>query len=148
MSETRAPASVIGAVIAGFMPLVGSVFGVVTFWVAAGRGSLPFVWRVLAESGWTAWLVLAAWTIATLAVAGLLAAAARGVRIPSALIIGFALLPWLTGVLGSSWSLMATRTAIDSVAIDTSQRALIIAQGISEASGNRLLGTIATSALE
>jgi hypothetical protein len=95
--------------------------------------------------GLVIYLVLVAFMFAVAAAAAGLALVARGVRLPIAVPIAGAGLPWLVANLGFGLELGRIRDAIHYV--DPSMRMMLVAQGLAEASTNRTWGALATGAV-
>jgi|GEM_PF-6650760 len=136
------PPSPAGVGFAASLPFVVGLLATIVFVVGlADESVMPF----MQETGWPFYAIVAMSWFAALVLTVTLVLAARGMRIPSALSLFFAGLPWLVGVAGARFS---TTTAINAVQnADAASRASIMAMGIAEASGARLLGAWCTSAL-
>ncbi len=102
---------------------------------------------VLRDTGASGWLVLLTGALASATVAWLTFAAGRGKRVPVAATIAGACSPWLVGVAGMSFGFHRAEAAVSGGSVDPGQRAAILAMGLSEASGARVLGTTVTAAL-
>ena len=132
------------AIAAALTPTVFSLFACVLFGLAtaAGGGSLLYA---IQEMGTSFYFILFASLSAMVAVSVLLYAAARGVRVPAALTIALASLPWLTGVAGARWGVHVATSAV--AGADPASRAVLMAAGIAEATHARLFGALIASGL-
>lgn len=139
--EVRKPSG-IATGLAATLPFVVGLLATIVFVVGLGREP---VWPFLQETGWPFYaIILTAW-FSALVLTVTLVLAGRGMRVPTAMSLFFAGLPWIVGVAGAR---LSTSTAIDAVSnADAAMRATMLAQGIAEASGARLLGAWCTSAL-
>lgn len=136
------PPSLAAAGLAASLPFVVGMLATIVFVVGlADESVMPF----MQETGWPFYAIVAISMFAALVLTVTLVLAGRGVRIPSAISLFFAGLPWLVGVAGARFS---TTTAINAVQnADPAMRATMMAMGIAEASGARVLGAWCTSAL-
>ena len=124
------------------MPFMVGLLATFVFFLGFGGESLA---RFAQETGWSFYaVVLSAWFGALVLTVALILAA-RGTRIPTGLSLFFAGLPWMVGVAGVR---VSTQHILDALTnVDPAMRATLLAAGISEASGARLVGAWCTSAL-
>lgn len=128
--------------LAASMPFLVGLAATVVFVVGLKRES-PL--RFAQETGWPFYAVVAMTWLSALVLTITLALAGRGARVPSAVSLFFAGLPWLVGVAGVR---VSTSHVLDAVTnVEPSMRATLIAQGLAEASGARLVGAWCTAAL-
>lgn len=134
-------------VLAASMPfVVGGVATLLALVGMAGARGGGLV-SLLQETGWVGYAVLLLSGLCAPALAVLLGLAGRGYRVPSALAVGVAAMPWLLGAAGVRLGMSQVRAALEFVTIDPSMRAALLARGVAEASGARLLGAWCASAL-
>ncbi len=131
------------AVVAASLPLLFLILSAVTLLgVTHTPRALVHLFR---EAGWIAYVTLFAALVSALVCGVLLFLAGRGARIPAALSVFVAAVPWLVGLVGVSLGTAMVTSAL--AGVDPSSRAMLAAAGISEASGARLLGAWLSSAL-
>ncbi len=128
--------------LAASMPFLVGLGATVVF-VAGLKGESPL--RFAQETGWPFYAIVAMTWLSALVLTVTLALAGRGARVPSALSLFFAGLPWVVGVAGVR---LSTSNVLDAVTnVEPAMRATLIAQGLAEASGARLVGAWCTAAL-
>jgi hypothetical protein len=133
----------IWAALAACFPLVACPVTPVVAVVSAGAQHEPT--RLFVEGGPLAYLSLGVFVFSAMALAVLCAFAARGSRVPVAVLLVLAVLPWLVGVAGMRLGLVATMGAVGNV--NPLDKVTILAAGISEATCCRLLGTFLSAGL-
>lgn len=128
--------------LAASMPLFVGLVSTVIFVVGLGHERpLTFV----QETGWVSYAIIATTWLSALVLTVTLGLAGRGARLPVAVSLFFAGLPWVAGVAGVRLSMSMVIDALRNA--DPISLAPIMAQGFSEASGSRLLGAWCTASL-
>jgi hypothetical protein len=127
------------------MPFAVGLFATLVAFVGLGHGVT--LREVFLESGWVAYAVVAVTWLAALILAVLLALSARGVRVPAAVAVGVAALPWVVGAVGVRLGTAEVIAVLRFGGIGPAERASVLARGIAEVSGARWLGAWCASAL-
>lgn len=141
--STQKPSGALAG-IAASMPTLFACVSCALFGVGAGaRGGVEGVWHAIRDMGVAFWFVAIAMGVAWALTSVLLFLAGRGMRIPAAITVFCAALPWAAGVAGVSLGMSRVADAV--VNADPSMRAMLVAAGISEATHARLLGAIMAS---
>lgn len=140
MSEQE-PRSTAAALVAALAPVPGLFLAALAL-VALSRGQLI---GMLREGGTWSYAAIAAAGLGFMACAGLGAVAAWGARVPVAIPIGFAVLPFLLGAVGMGMGVQMASRAVAMAAPD--MRALIMTAGVGEAAQSRVLGAMLSAGL-
>jgi hypothetical protein len=128
--------------LAATMPFLVGLASTVIFIVGLG-GESPM--RFVQETGWIFYAIVAMTWLSALVLTITLVLAGRGARVPASVSLFFAGLPWVVGVAGAR---LSTGLVIDALQnVEPATRAMMMAQGISEASGSRLLGAWCAASL-
>jgi hypothetical protein len=108
---------------------------------AGGSNPSPMlVWSLFREGGWGMWLITLGLMFLVLISAVLGALMIRGKRVPGAALFILALGPFSAALLGTLASLRMITGAISGISVDPSQKARILAQGLSEMSNLTVYG--------
>lgn len=144
LPPTGAPKPSTGlAVLAALLPML-SAFGAMIYQVVASEG--PSGWlHLMAEGGFATWLTCLLAAFGALVLAVVLFLCGRGARVPAAIGLFVAALPWLGGLAGMRLGIWRASDAIQFA--DPASRAMLMAQGIAEASATRFVGTTLSSSL-
>ena len=147
MDDPDRKPSRIWPVVAATLPAAFSLTACLLFGATiASAGSARAIEYHLEEMGPAAlFAIVIATVVSVIACSVLLYVAGRGVRVPLALVVGPAALPWLAGLLGARYAMGIAREAVASA--DPASRATMMARGIAEASNARLLGAMLGSGL-
>lgn len=121
------------------------VFPIVAFVLLLGMGGPESALRLLQEGGVWAYAVLGMTALSAIACAILVFLAGRGARVPLALPIGIAAMPWIAGMAGARVGASTVAAALSFA--DPAAKATIVAAGISESMTSRLLGGWLASSL-
>lgn len=134
------------AVLAASLPLVFLVLAcpLTALALSGGLDGARFGYAIR-EGGAAVFLVFGTSLLAVVALGALLALAAKGWRVPAVLPVGFAALPWLSGLLGALLGMSLARDAI--AYADPASQATMLARGIAEATTNSFFGAALSSAL-
>jgi TonB family protein len=128
-------------VIAALLPLIFPFVSMITLAVVSDGSFL----HTIEEGGVWSFVVMALAAFAGLVCAVLLFLAGRGMRVPAAIGIFVAALPWLGGLAGMRLGISMAASAV--AYADAASRATMMAKGISEASSARLFGTTLSASL-
>lgn len=133
------------AAFAAVLPLVFTFCGCGLFpFLGRGRG-VAGAGHAIEEMGVWFFILVGLTFVSVLGACALLFMAGRGMRVPSAIVIFVACLPWLGGLAGMRAGLHMVTEALQHA--DASSRAMLMAVGVSEASRALQLGTWLSGAL-
>lgn len=143
-AETQPPSRPM-ALVAATLPLVFSVGGCLLYPTTLGSWS-PDIMGNLRDMGLVAALLIGGVTcFSAIAIAGCLYFAGRGARLPTAVPLLFATLPWLASLTVGVLSMLKTTAAAEYA--QPAERAMLIAAGLSETTLSRIVGGTHASAL-
>jgi hypothetical protein len=122
------------------------VFAPIVLLGAGDRSPAPMhLWQHFREGGWGMWLITLLLMFLALLSAVLGALMIRGKRVPGAVIFTLAFSPFAAAMIGTLTSLRHILDAISGASIDPSQRARILAEGLSETSNLYVYGGVGAS---
>ncbi len=130
-----------------FLLVVGlSFFAPMLFLLSGDHNPKPaHVYRFFREGGLSMWGILLSQMFVWAVIAALGALLVRGTRVPGAVLFVVALLPFGVGVLGAVAGSMKVTSVIEGDSIDPSQKARILAMGISELTNTSVYGGTASA---
>jgi len=131
------------AVLAATLPLLFLLLSCCA--VPLSEGSADGVANIAQEAGVWLWAILGAAALGSIVCGILLYASSMGARVPSAVIVLVAALPWVCGIAGTRLSLHTVGEALAFAAPDV--RAAIAAQGLAESLWSRMFGGWTAAAL-
>jgi hypothetical protein len=141
----RLPRRGLAGFTAGFIVAMGFAFFVPIVLLAA-RGA-PAGWRIFKDGGAPMYGVLLLSVMIGIGVTVAGCFLVRGARVPGGMLFACALLPFAVGVLGATWQLSRCVGALSGESVDASQKARIMAEGISELTSDLMYGAAVSSAL-
>ena len=144
MTEAKKGPSGAAAGVGASLPVLFALVGCCTLPLATGGDYDGFEHRIQ-EAGIWFWAVLGCAALGGLVAAVLVLLAGRGMRVPVALPIFFAALPWLAGLAGTAAGMNMVKGAL--AFADASQRSMMLAAGISEATIASAMGAWIGAAL-
>ncbi len=122
------------------------VFAPIVLLGAGDRSAAPMhIWAHFREGGWGMWLITLLLMLLALLSAVLGALMIRGKRVPGAVIFTLAFSPFAAAMIGTLASLHVILGAISGASIDPSQKARILAEGLSETSNLYVYGGLGAS---
>ncbi|MCC7540195.1 MAG: hypothetical protein IT379_28510, partial [Deltaproteobacteria bacterium] len=137
--------SLVAAVLAALPPLLFPAMAFMLLLILVQGTPVGSITAVVQNAGIWGYVVLGAAALAALVCAALLVLAGRGRRVPAAVTVGAAALPWVLGLVGMEDGMRIAEKAIASA--DAVSRPSLMAVGVSEAGCARLLGLTLGGAL-
>ena len=145
MTEVKAKGpSKAAAGVAATLPPLFALTGCCVLPVAMA-GDYDRVEQMVAETGIWFYVIVGAGALSALVCAVLLLLAGRGARVPAAVTVLMATLPWLCGLAGTSAGMAMVSEAV--AVVDPSDRAMLMAVGVAEASNAAIAGAWVAASL-
>jgi len=144
MTDPQAGPSKAATGIAATLPLLFAAVSCCVLPMAA-TGDPDRMAQFVQEMGVWFYVVAGVGALSAVVCAVLMGLAARGKRIPAVITLFFAGLPWLAGLAGTTASIGVATAAVEYA--DPSSRAMMMAQGVAEASSAKLMGAWLSGAL-